>query len=133
MSTLTAQPTRSRALHYTLWGAQILLALAFAMAGQMKAFTPIADLVAAGMTFAGENPGLARFIGFAELAGAAGLILPMLTGVKPRLTALAGAALALVMVLAAGFHLMRGELGGLAAPVVLGGLAAFVAWGRKDV
>lgn len=132
MSTLTAQPTApSRALNYTLWAVQIGLALAFFMAGQMKAFTPTADLVARGMDFAGQHPGLAVFIGVAEMAGAAGLILPMATRVLPRLTAVAAAALTLVMVLAAGFHLMRAEYAGLIAPVVLGGLSAFVAWGRR--
>jgi putative oxidoreductase len=36
----------------------------------------------------------------------------------------------MVLVLAAIFHISRGELGALPLPVVLGGLAAFVAWGR---
>jgi hypothetical protein len=34
------------------------------------------------------------------------------------------------MVLAAGFHVLRGELHALPVNVVLGGLAVFVAWGR---
>jgi hypothetical protein len=74
--------------------------------------------------------GLVRFIGASELLGGLGLVLPAATRVLPRLTALAGAALAFVMVLAATFHVMRGELGALPINLVLGGLSAFVAWGR---
>jgi hypothetical protein len=46
------------------------------------------------------------------------------------LTAWAGVGLVAVMVLAAAFHISRGEVQMLPVPVVLGGMAAFVAWGR---
>lgn len=123
----TAKP--SKALNVSLWIVQVLLAAAFIMAGLMKSTTPIAEL-AAKMVWPGELPGLVRFIGVSELLGGVGLLLPALTRIKPQLTALAGAALALVMVLAAGFHVMRGEWSALPINLVLGGLAAFVAWGR---
>ena len=71
-----------------------------------------------------------RVIGVAELLGALGLILPAATRVKPMLTPLAASGLATVTLLAAIFHISRGELGALPIPLVLGGLAAFVAWGR---
>ena len=114
-----------------LWIVQVLLALAFAMAGAMKLFTPIADL-AAQMGWPGESPALlVRFIGLAELSGALGLILPSALRIRPSLTPLAAAGLVVVMGLAAGFHLVRGEMAALGAPLVLGALAAFVAWGRS--
>jgi putative oxidoreductase len=50
---------------------------------------------------------------------------------KPRLTPLAAAGLVLVMLLASAFHLSRGEVGALPVNLVLGGIAAFVAWGRS--
>jgi len=76
---------------------------------------------------------LVRFIGLAELAGGLGLILPALTRIQPQLTPLAGAGLALVMFLAAGFHLSRGEFGFIVPNIVLLALAAFVAYGRWQV
>lgn len=120
-----------RALHISLWIAQCVLALAFGMAGIMKVTTPIAEL-AAKLPWTAEVPlALVRFIGTAELLGAVGLILPAATRIRPGLTALAAAGLVTVMALALSFHAMRGELA-QAAPInlVLGGLAAFVAWGR---
>ena len=43
---------------------------------------------------------------------------------------LAGVGLAIVMVLAAGMHAVRGELPMVPINVLLGGLAVFVVWGR---
>lgn len=118
-------------MNIALWAVQVLLALAFAGAGFMKVSTPIPDLLAQGMTFVAHVPAwLVRFIGAAELAGAAGLVLPWALRIQPWLTPLAAAALVVVMVLAAGAHVLEGELAGLAAPIVLGGLSALVAWGR---
>lgn len=118
------------ALRATLWVAQILLAVAFGAAGAMKLTQPLADL-AGTMAWTAAVPGaLVRFIGAAELAGALGLVLPSLTRIQPRLTALAALGLVVVMALATAFHLSRGE-GEMVAPnLVLGALAAFVAWGR---
>jgi hypothetical protein len=107
-----------------------LLALAFGSAGLMKTTQPIADL-AAKMGWPGVVPeALVRFIGVSELLGAVGLIVPAATRIKPVLTALAGAGLTTIMVLASIFHLSRGEAGMLPVNFVIGGLAAFVAWGR---
>lgn len=115
-----------------LWGAQILLAAVFALAGFMKATQPIPDL-AAMMGWPGEAPvALVRFIGVAELAGAAGLILPVLTGILPRLTALAALGLAVIQVLAMGLHITRGEFEVLPVNVVLLALAVFVMLGRRS-
>ena len=125
------QPVKpSKPLHFSLWGAQILLALVFVSAGAMKATKPIAEL-AAKMGWPGAVPeGLVRFIGISELLGALGLVLPAATRIKPGLTALAGLGLTTVMLLAAIFHVSRGEIGMLPVPFVIGGLSAFVAWGR---
>jgi hypothetical protein len=110
--------------------AQVLLALAFGLAGFGKATAPMAELVKS-MTWAADvGEPLVRFIGAAELAGALGLLLPSLTRIVPRLTALAGVGLATVMVLAMAFHISRGEARFIGFNIVLGGLAAFVAWGR---
>ena len=109
---------------------QLLLAAAFGMAGVMKSTMPMADLTAA-MGWPGDvPPTLVRFIGASELAGALGLVLPSATRIRPLLTPLAAIGLVIVMVLAALFHVSRGEAFALPVNIVLGGLAAFVAWGR---
>ncbi len=130
--TWTQTPAKpSKGLHIGLWVAQILLALAFGMAGSAKLASPIAALAAQGMTFVTTMPeGLVRFIGLSEVAGALGMLLPALTRIKPVLTAWAGVGLSTVMVLAIGYHLSHGEAAHVAPPLVLLALAAFVAWGR---
>ena len=65
-----------------------------------------------------------------ELLGGLGLLLPALTGILPWLTPLAAAGLALVMLLAMGFHATRRERPVIAFNTVLLLLAVFVAYGR---
>ena len=115
------------ALNIALWAVQGLLLVAFGAAGLMKLTTP-ADALAASPQ--GLPVGLVRFIGGAEFAGALGVVLPALTRIRPALTPLAAAGLVAVMVLAAAFHLSRGEVVEAGPAVVLGALAAFVVWGR---
>jgi putative oxidoreductase len=119
-----------KALNIALWVAQVLLGLAFLMAGVMKTTKPIADL-AVNMTWVARvPPGEVRFIGAAELLGALGLLLPSLTRIMPKLTVLAALGLVVVMILAAAHHLMHGEAKMVPINVVLGGIALFIAWGR---
>ncbi len=120
----------SRALHIGLWVAQSFLAFAFVGSGLMKLTTPH-EALAAQMPWAADAPAfLPLFIGASELAGALGLILPAATRIQPRLTPIAAACLVLVMVLAAATHAMYSEFVMIVPNVVLGGLAAFVTWGR---
>jgi putative oxidoreductase len=122
--------TRSRPLRASLWVVQGLLALAFGFAGMTKAFAPLAE-AAKNIPWIPDVPAaVVRFIGTAELLAAVGLLLPALTRIRPRLTPLAASGLVLVMMLASLFHLTRGEPQGVVINAVLGGLAAFVAWGR---
>lgn len=116
-------------MNVVLWIVQVLLAIAFGFSGAMKAFTPI-DELAKNIPWVLDSPGLARFIGVAELLGAVGVVLPAATRIKPGLTPLAAVGLAVVMVLAIGFHIMRSEWSAIVFPLVLLALALFVAWGR---
>lgn len=127
---LTQAGSSSRRLHISLWTAQILLALMFGMTGLTKLSQPIAALGANMPWTLGVPAWVVRFNGIAELAGAIGLLLPSLTRIQPRLTALAAFGLTTVMVLAVGLHIMRSEFAVIPVPFVLGALAAFVAWGR---
>ena len=113
-----------------LWIIQVVLALAFLMAGFMKLTQPIATL-SKRMTWTAAVPlGLVRFIGLAELLGGMGLILPMLIGILPWLTIAAAIGLSIVMVSAAIFHLTRHEASHVPGNIVLLILAVIVVVGR---
>lgn len=123
------QPSNKR-LHVGLWVAQGLLAAAFLMAGGMKVSAPIEQLQAQMPWVTGAMGHLVRFIGVLELLGAIGLIVPAATRIMPKLTPLAATGLLTVMTLATATHISRGEYPMIVANIVLGGMAAFIAWGR---
>lgn len=116
-------------LNFWLWAAAVLLAALYLMAGIMKGTQPIEKL-AGQMKWPGQYPRLTRFVGWAEVLGAIGLIVPLWTGILAWLTPLAALCLVVVQILAIGFHLRRGEPQILPMNAVLLGLAIFVAWGR---
>jgi len=119
----------SKVLHISLWVAQVLLALAFGMAGFMKVSMPISELATKGMGFVNHTPeALVRFIGFTEILAAIGLILPATLRIKPILTPIAAVGIALIMLLAIKEHLSQNE--SIVANIILFVLAIFVAWGR---
>ena len=125
MSSASTQ-TPSQKTTVLLWIIQGLLALVFMFAGVMKFVMPIEE-----MTKQVPLPGLfLRFIGVAEVLGAIGLILPGLLRIRPGLTPLAAAGLAIITVGATVVTLMIG--GGATAlfPLVVALLSAFVAYGR---
>ena len=118
--------TPSQKTTVLLWIIQGLLALVFMFAGVMKFVMPIEE-----MTKQVPLPGLfLRFIGVAEVPGAIGLILPGLLRIRPGLTPLAAAGLAIITVGATVVTLMIG--GGATAlfPLVVALLSAFVAYSR---
>lgn len=117
-------------LNIALWVAQVLLAVAFGMAGFAKTMTPIAELVTQMGWVQDWSPMMVRFIGAAELAAAAGLILPSVTRILPWLTPLAALGLSVIQVLAMPVHISRGEFGVLPINLVLLALALFTLWGR---
>ena len=115
-------------MKYVLWIVQALLALVFLCAGVMKIIVPL-DVLYAYMQL--TLPGVfIRFIGVCEVLGALGLILPGLTRIRPELTSLAARGLVLIMVGAVMFT-PPDALATTALPVVLGLLAAFVAYCRR--
>ena len=123
-----ASHSGSKGLRIGLWVVQVLLALVFAMSGGMKLAVPYEELLKQGPWVQSVPEGLVKFIGVAEVSGALGMVLPAATRIKPLLTPLAAAGFVVIMVLASGLHLSLGQPPIL--QVILGGLAAFVAWGR---
>jgi uncharacterized membrane protein YphA (DoxX/SURF4 family) len=122
-------------MNIALWIVQGLLAAMFVMAGQMKAFTPAKVRENPQMTWAhGKSDNYLRFIGIAELLGAIGLILPLVTGILPWLTVLAAIGLALIQALAIFTeHLPKKEFNVIPVNIVLLALAVFIAFGRSNL
>jgi hypothetical protein len=113
-------------MNYALWIIQALLALLFLFAGGSKLVLPLE-----AMKGPVALPGLfMRFIGVAEVLGALGLILPGLLHIRPGLTPLAAAGLLILMLGATIITLIGGDIAPALIPLVIGLLAAFVAYGR---
>jgi uncharacterized membrane protein YphA (DoxX/SURF4 family) len=109
-----------------LWIVQGVLALLFLFAGVSKLIMTVEE-----MTKDVPMPGaFLRFIAVAEILGAIGLILPSLLRIKPGLTPLAAAGLAVIMSGATLITLTYMGVGMALVPLVVGILAVFVAYGR---
>ena len=110
-----------------LWIVQWLLALFFALgSGLPKLLLPL-DMLPMPLPL----PELfLRFIGVAEVLGGLGLILPGLLRIRPGLTPLAAAGLVLVTIGATVYQIAAGQPESALFAVVVGLLAAFVAYGR---
>ena len=112
-----------------LWIVQGLLAALFLFAGGMKLVLPIEELTAQM-----PLPGLfIRFLGVAEVLGSLGLVLPGLLRIRPVLTPLAATGLVIIMIGATVFTLATMGAAPALFPLVVGLLAAFVAYGRWRV
>ncbi|HYK86965.1 MAG TPA: DoxX family protein [Ktedonobacteraceae bacterium] len=117
-------------MNIALWIVQILLALAFLMAGTLKATQPIEKLAARMTWVQSVRSWMVRLIGILEILGAIGLILPAVTGIWSWLTPVAAIGLVLTMIGAMVLHSSRREFSGLGVNVVLLLLALFIVYGR---
>ena len=113
-------------MNIVLWIVQGLLALLFLFAGGSKLVMSL-EQMAGPVTLPGP---FLRFIGVAEVAGALGLVLPWLLRIRPGLTPLAAAGLVIIMIGATVITLAVGQVGPALISLVVGILAAFVAYGR---
>jgi putative oxidoreductase len=117
-------------MNIVLWVVQILLAVMYGMAGIMKTFETAK--AKKQMPWAkNRSDTFVRFVGTAELLGALGLFLPLLTGVLPWLTPLAAAGLTIIQLLAIFTeHLPKKEYNVIPINMVLLALSIFVVVGR---
>jgi hypothetical protein len=130
MSTSSISPKYRRVATATLWTMQIVCALIFLGVGSMKLMAP-AEVLLAQMPL--KLPILfIRFIAVCEVAGALGLVLPVLTRIRRELTPLAAGALAIEMVGATGYTLLGGGGASAAFPLMIGLLCAAIAYGRRS-
>lgn len=117
-------------VNLVLWSVQGFLALFFLAAGAPK-------ILGRGMErwtgFSDLPPSQVVFIGIAEVLGALGLVLPMATGILPWLTPLSAVGLAIIVLMAAGFHLRADERLNALETGLWASIAAMVAIGRWDL
>src|SRR5947207_15606876 len=116
--------------HIVLWSVQGFLALFFLAAGApkligrgMERWTGFSDLPRAQVVF----------IGFTEVLGAAGLVLPMATGIMPWLTPLAALGLGIIVLMASGFHQRADERLAALETGLWASIAAVIAIGRWEL
>ena len=118
-------------MNIALWIIQALLALVFLFAGGTKLVLSLETLASMGSPNQIPLPGwFIRFTGVVEVLGALGLILPGLLRIRPELTPLAAAGLVIVMIGAIAFTVASGDIAAALIPLIVGLLAAFVAYGR---
>ncbi len=117
-------------LNIALWSVQGLLALLFLFAGipkllgrGLEQWTGFAELPRAEVVF----------IGLTEVIGAAALVLPMAIGILPWLTPLAALGLAIIVLMATGFHLRGNEYINAIETALWAGISVVVAVGRWDL
>ena len=125
----TTTSRRNRKLGAALWILQGLLAAIFLFAGGMKLLMP-AEMLAQATPL----PILfVRFIGVCEVLGALGLVLPGVFRIRTDLTPLAAEGLVVIMVGAVATTVMTMDSSMALVPLVVGLLAAAVAYGRTRV
>jgi len=117
-------------VNLVLWGAQGFLAVFFLAAGAPK-------LIGRGLErwtgFSDLPRPLVVFIDITEVLGAAGLVLPMATGIVPWLTPLAAVGLGIIVLMATGFHLRADERVNALETGLWASIAAVIAIGRWDL
>ena len=118
-------------MNIVLWIIQALLSLLFLFAGATKFMMSVEEMnrqspIALSGAFI-------HFIGVCEILGGLGLILPALLRIKPGLTPLAAAGLAIITLGATIITLMGGAIGPAVVPLVVCLLCTFVAYERWRV
>ena len=118
-------------MHVVLWAVQIALALKFVSVTYTHGLRPDQTKMQRGRQRLGTvaRP-LLTLIALCTFLGGIGLILPAATGMLAWLTPWSAALLALMMLLAVGFHVACRESPNTVVSLVLCALAAFVAYGR---
>src|SRR5437667_9298707 len=115
-------------MNIILWIIQVLLALLFIFAGATKFIMPVEEMNRQAPVVL---PGLfLHFIGVCEILGGLGLVLPALLRIKPGLTPLAAAGLAIITLGATVITMKGGAIAMAAFPFVVCLLSIFVAYSR---
>ncbi|WP_018655816.1 DoxX family protein [Actinomadura flavalba] len=119
-------------MNLALWIVAGLLAAVMLAGGLTKLFVPKERLAAApGGGWTGDaSTGFVKTLGAVEVAAAAGVVLPAVTGVAPIMVPVTAVCWVLLMGGAIVTHLRRHENIAITANIAYLALAAFLAWGR---
>ena len=118
-----------KVLNVTVWTVQVLLALFFALAsGAPKLLLP-PEMIPMPIPLAHS---FVLFIGSCEVLGALGLVLPGIFRIARGLTPLAATGLVIIMIGATVINVIGGAFPVALITLVIGLLAAFVAYGRRQ-
>jgi uncharacterized membrane protein len=116
-------------MNVLLWALQLLFGAYFVAVGVMHFVVPAG--LPPMMSWMYELDGTLHAIsGTAEILGGLGLILPGLTRILPVLTVWAAIGLTAVMILAAVWHVGRGEAANIAINIVVAVVLGFIAYRR---
>ena len=116
-------------MNVVLWVLQVIMGLLFLAAGGAKVSRPKQVLEPQMPWVEDFSDGAVRAIGWLEIVGAIGLIVPALTGF-PILIPLAAIGLGLTQLGAIVVHARRGEWANIAVNVGIILLVAVIIWGR---
>ncbi|HYG37276.1 MAG TPA: DoxX family protein [Cytophagales bacterium] len=120
----------TKALHYALWVAQILVCLTLLWAGSKKIFYP-GEVLSAEWPWTGEVSSLfVKLTGVLDWTGAIGIIVPTLIPSFRKLTVVAAIGIIALMVSAIVFHILRGEVSVIGVNIFFSVIVSFIAWGR---
>ena len=116
-------------MNILLWVLQVFAALLYGASGVMKVF--MFDKVSGDVPSFGALPrNVWMALGILELVCAVGLIVPAAFHWKPMLTVVAATALAIESLIFIGVHVKYREIAPIVMSILLGVLAAFIAYGR---
>jgi len=118
-------------MNIVLWVLQVALAVKFVSVAYTHGIRPDPTKMERGLQRLGAvaRP-LLILIALAAFLGGVGLVLPALTGIMTWLTPLSAVVLALMMLVAIGFHVACRESPNIVVGLILCALATFVAYGR---
>jgi len=112
-----------------LWVLQVFLAVIFLLAGSAKIF--MYEKMKKDMDWVKSLPeSTVKMIGFLEILGAIGIILPAALRILPWLTKISALGFAIIMILAAIMHYKRGERKEIVENIAFLACAVFIVFGR---
>lgn len=117
-------------MNTVIWTLQGILAIWFLVPALMKLTLSKEKMIEKKQISPDGNPFPVRILGFLELLGVAGIILPALTGILPVLTPVTAVCFGLVMAAAFFVHLQKKELKVLPMIAIAFMLSLIVAWYR---
>lgn len=116
-------------MNTTLWIIQGLLAVIFAASGTVILL--FKEKLSGRLSWLKEYPpSMVTFICLSKIAGAIGLVAPMLTTTLPILTPIAALGIATTMALAFTYHIRKKEYKDMPATILFFALAVFIAFNR---